>query len=372
MQSNKANILKLFIRIIAGSISVAYLLSCFTPYMNPSGGFLWTILALGFPVLLVLMALVVVVSLFINSRVFLISILILLAGYKNINSCFAYHIFNASIYKGKKIKVLSWNVDGIFNVLHPLKPDKHRRQKLIDFITTTDADIVCMQDNSFCISNSKLTNDIKEMEQLGYPYHVLADDYISVRDNTEVYGTSIFSKYPIIGTSKVKYSGINYESLLYADVKIGINKIRVFTTHLRSMRLHKEIFYNTEDYTMVQEDTADILNQSVIHKLIYFDKRHAEQAIVAKQVMDTTKLPFIFCGDLNSVPSSFVYHHLSSGLNDVFLQKDWGFGSTYSEISPTLRIDVLLTSPGLTSINYFSPRLKLSDHYPVVATVGLP
>ena len=372
MQSNKAKIFKLFTRIIAGSIAVAYLLSCFTPYMNPSSWFLWTILALGFPVILILMALVAVVSLFINSRVFIISILILLAGYKNINSCFAYHVLNASIFKGKKIKVLSWNVDGILKTYFPSKFDKKNRVKVLDFIKSTDADILCLQDNTFDFNEKDSSCDISNLEQFGYKYHLLSEDYVVVNRTVQKYGTGIFSKYPITNSNKVNYPGINYESLLYADVKIGNNKIRVFTTHLRSMRLPYEIFYNTEDYSMSQQDTADIFGKSKIHKLIYFDKRHTEQAIVAKQVMDTTKLPFIFCGDLNSVPSSYVYHHISAGLNDVFLQKDWGFGNTYSKISPTLRIDVLLTSPGFTSINYSSPRLKLSDHYPVVATVGLP
>ena len=192
-----------------------------------------------------------------------------------------------------------------------------------------------------------------------------------MRNKFDIYGTAIFSKYPIVNSSKVNYKGINYESLLYADLNVKGKTIRVFTTHLRSMRLPNEIYFPTEDYNLSQADTAHIFGKNKFQKLIYFDQKHVEQAIMAKQVLDSTKYPFIFCADLNSVPASFVYHHLSKGLNDVFLKQGNGFGKTYSEISPTLRIDVVLTSPEFKSLNYLSPQLKLSDHYPVITTIGL-
>jgi len=373
MKSKKSSFLKVIIRIIAGCITLFYLLSCFTPYINPSNGFVWTFLALGFPVLLLLMGLIVVISLFINKKIFLITLLILLAGYKNINSSIAYQVFNPSIFRGKTIKVLSWNVDGLLNVEQPLKLQKSKRDKVIDFIKTTNADIVCLQDNTFCVvASKKHSDDITEMKNMGYPYHVISEDFNTEKNKSESYGTGIFSKYPIENTNKINYKGNNYESLLYADINIKGKTVRVFTTHLRSMRLHYEIYYPTEDYTMSQDDTADVLSKSIFHKLIYFDKKHTEQAITAKAVMDSTKLPFILCADLNSVPASFVYHQISKGLNDAFLNKGSGLGKTYSELSPSLRIDVILTSPVIKPLNYSSPRLVLSDHYPVVATIGLP
>ncbi len=371
MKFKKGYIYKISGWIIIGIIVFFYLLSCFTPYINPSICYLWTFLALGFPVLFLLMSLVVFTTLFINKKLFIFSLLILLSGYKNFNSSFAYHVFNASIFRGKTIKVLSWNADDILNILHPLKPDRLKREKMISFIKETNADIVCLQDNTFCINNNEHINDITELENLGYKYHVLSSDYISVRNKFDIYGTAIFSKFPIVYSNKINYKGYNYESLLYADLNVKGKTIRVFTTHLRSMRLPYEIYYPTEDYNLSQADTAYIFGKNKFQKLIYFDKRHAEQAITAKQVLDSTKYPFIFCADLNSVPASFVYHHISRGLNDVFLEEGNGFGKTYSEISPTLRIDVVLTSPEFKSLNYSSPQLKLSDHYPVIATIGL-
>ena len=85
--------------------------------------------------------------------------------------------------------------------------------------------------------------------------------------------------------------------------------------------------------------------------------------------MDTTTIPYVFCGDLNAVPASYVYHILSKNLNDAFLQNSIGWGSTYNSKIPFLRIDVVLTSKQLTTTKYQSPKLQLSDHYPVVADI---
>ncbi len=364
-------IIKFILATIVSCIAITYLLSCLTPFINPRYCFVFTFLALGFPIILLTMLLVVLVCIFINRKLFLCSILILLLGYKNISSTIGFHFSNSTKQSGKNtIKILSWNVDGFIYEIYPDIFDKKKRTKMIEYIKSTNADILCLQDNTFCKAHGKIPDDIKEIESMGYPYHVISEDYCS-EHNSRKYGTAIFSKYPIISSNKINYKGINYESLLYADININNKKCRIFTTHLRSMRLKRETFNTWEDYIMVQQDTADILDKSKFHKLIYFDKKHTEQAILSKQIMDTTKSPFIFCADLNSVPTSYVYHHLAKGLKDAFLEKGFGFGKTYSELSPTLRIDVMLTTPDIKTINYSSPKLNLSDHYPVVATVSL-
>jgi len=98
--------------------------------------------------------------------------------------------------------------------------------------------------------------------------------------------------------------------------------------------------------------------------LAEFDAMHAEQAITIKRVLDSCNYPYVFCADLNSVPSTYVYHHLKSGLQDAFLQNGFGIGRTYDSISPTLRIDVVLLNNQLKAVQHKTPVLHLSDHYP--------
>jgi endonuclease/exonuclease/phosphatase family metal-dependent hydrolase len=59
-------------------------------------------------------------------------------------------------------------------------------------------------------------------------------------------------------------------------------------------------------------------------------------------------------------------------MNDAFLQKGFGIGRTFSSLSPTLRIDYILTSKQF-SVKQFNRVIKdYSDHYMIVADLKLP
>jgi len=372
MPITKAYFTKYFFSPIALLIAIIYLVSCFTQFINPSFGSVFTLLSLGYIVLFILMLLIVLCSAFIEYRFFIVSLIVLLVGWSNFSTTFSFKLNSRTLDSNlSTIKVLSWNVNNFSSLVGSEKRDTGVKFAMYRFIKETNADILCIQDNAFAIDEKEKFNEVKELEKLGFKYHVLSNDFRPV-NSIRQYGTGIFSKYPIAGFQKVNYKGHYYESLLYANVIVNKEILRVFTTHLRSMVLHDANFYPEEDYTMVQDDTAAIFDKSLIRKLSYFDIKHAEQANTAKQVMDTTRIPYIFCADLNSVPSSYVYHHLAKGLKDVFLEKGFGIGQSYCGLTRTLRIDVILSTPNIKTLSYECPKLPLSDHYPIVTTLQLP
>lgn len=120
------------------------------------------------------------------------------------------------------------------------------------------------------------------------------------------------------------------------------------------------------------EDTNLIFHGNAFTKIKRFDTAHIAQAQLIKKVMDTTTVPFVFCGDLNSTPSSYVYHTLSKNLKDAFTENYTGMQATYLSKLPFLRIDVVLASKGLQPITYQSPRYRLSDHCPIITTIAIP
>ena len=120
------------------------------------------------------------------------------------------------------------------------------------------------------------------------------------------------------------------------------------------------------------DDSQAILSGTTSEKLQHFDTIHIMQATLIKQQLNKCNLPYVFCADLNSVPSSYVYQHIHSGLIDAFLQNECGWGGTYSIMSPTLRIDVTLLSKQLNATQYYSPHIQnASDHYPVVTDIKI-
>ena len=58
-------------------------------------------------------------------------------------------------------------------------------------------------------------------------------------------------------------------------------------------------------------------------------------------------------------------------LQDAFLKKGFGIGRTFTGLSPTLRIDYIFTDHHFR-IEQFTRLVKnLSDHYMIVADIGL-
>lgn len=153
---------------------------------------------------------------------------------------------------------------------------------------------------------------------------------------------------------------------------MGIKTIRFYNTHFRSINLGISERNSKKDYSFIQDDTTVIFNKGKLSRLLYFDSIHVKQAELVQQQLNKSPLPFVFCADLNSVPSSYVYHHISNGLQDAFLPKGFGWGATYDGLSPTLRIDVTLLSSQLKVVQHYCPKLKLSDHFPLVTDIALP
>jgi endonuclease/exonuclease/phosphatase family metal-dependent hydrolase len=67
---------------------------------------------------------------------------------------------------------------------------------------------------------------------------------------------------------------------------------------------------------------------------------------------------------MNSVPTSYPYFKVSSGLQDAFKVKGCGLGTTMSNLPKTLRIDFIFADKRLEIINYHKDEVDLSDHFP--------
>ena len=354
-----------------------YFLSCLTPWISPLYFKNFTYLALLSPWFLLGMLVVLLLSSFFFRRYSLFFLLVILFGYKNIFSTIGFNY--PKHFKQEKaattFRLLSWNVDDFLNSEKRFDSSNSPRRNILKFIKSVNADVMCFQDFKSYEENRLLaSNIIYLVDTLKYPYY-----YFSVDDPYEnefyprKYGTAIFSKYPIVDSGRFAYNWKHFpEHLMYANLNINHHTIRVYNTHLRSMMLHKFGKDSTEDYSFVQDDTTIIFYGHRYQKLLYYDSVHLQQAQIIKEQLNNCTLPFIFCADLNSVPSSYVYQHISKGLNDAFIQNGSGWSGTYSALSPTLRIDVVLMCRELNSTQYYSPRIQnASDHYPIVTDIAI-
>ena len=362
----KNSILSRSIFFIGCLYTAFYLLACATPFINPVHGYFFTFASLFFAFILLGMLGWLLLSLLFFRRWFLLFLICLSAGYLNISALFGFH--PTENYSQKKlagsIRILSWNVNSFLN-----SSDKTNAKvlEMLAFIKSTDADILCFQDYS--LNKNETVNASPEfISQSTQLKHVFFSK------SEENYGVIIFSRWPFLQQCNVPYSNIDSpENLAYVDIQTPYKVLRVFNTHLSSMSMHVPINHipNSAPIKSIYYDKAILLQKSKLSRLAYFDKLHAKQAVLIKKSLDSTTLPFVFTADLNAVPSSYVYHTISAELTDAFLLKGFGFGRTYDSLSPTLRIDVLLTNQLVKVKQFKVARVHLSDHFPIISDIEI-
>lgn len=356
---------------------LCYLLACLTPFIHPKYFFGFSFLAIGYTLLLLTMILWLLFYLFVNKRRALLCLLIICLGFKNIKSnigfCFSSKDSTQTILP-KTLKLLSWNVRDFADDVYVGK-QKWGRERYFEFIKQTNADVLCLQDVDNTIWEHTYPSFDYIRDSLYYPYAYFSidiDTLFTTYKGREQYGTCIFSRYPIINANHINYSGNHFtESLGFADVLYNNKIIRFYNTHLRSMYLKLPKEQKLADFKYTVDDTDLVMHSNMFTKIKHYDTSHIAQAQLIKKVLDTTSIPFIFCGDLNSTPSSFVYHTISKGLKDAFLENNLGWGQTYFSKIPGMRIDVVLTSKNVTASNYTSPELRLSDHMPIITQLKI-
>ena len=88
---------------------------------------------------------------------------------------------------------------------------------------------------------------------------------------------------------------------------------------------------------------------------------------------DIEKCPLeaFVCGDFNDDPMSYTYFRMSRGRKDSFREAGHGFAATFARLWPVLRIDYIMLPDRFDALEHSTPRVKFSDHYPVVSTIEL-
>ncbi|MEN9599629.1 MAG: hypothetical protein RL596_1948 [Bacteroidota bacterium] len=351
-------------------LAVLYVTACFTHTIHPVSWDGISYLALSFSLIQILLLVSTLLTAIINHKKWLLLLLILPFGYNNTKVSFAFN--STSSFQQKKkpnsLRILSWNIDNfIFKAIWREKSWNERHELAIQFLKSIEADILCLQDFTHLQLGNGHDNIAFFRDSLGYPYYYFSED-------GKAYGTAIFSKIKIQDSGHIRFTDKKLaESIAYTDILFNHQPLRIFNAHLRSMLLNKkEISVDNIGYLdYMKEDTAFLLHSSRLERLAYFDKIHTKQAAQIAAIFNKQNTPFIFCADLNSVPAGYPYKLLRSNTHDAFLEKGFGWGGTYSRILPTLRIDVVLTSKQISTMQYYSPRLRLSDHYPIITDLEI-
>jgi endonuclease/exonuclease/phosphatase family metal-dependent hydrolase len=352
-------------------VAVIFLLACLAPYLDPRNWWFISLIGLGFAFLIVTLIAFVFFWLVLKPTYVFISLLAMIIGYKSISVFFAFHIPDKFDYDKPEnsLRVVQWNVARFTEWKRNNNKGSQTRLKMMDLIKEQKADVLCMQE-FFSSTDTVYYNNLNYvMKELGYPFYYYSWDSDG---KNQWSGQVIFSRLPIVDSGLVRFPRPSIpETLLYADVLLNDDTIRVYTTHLQSVRFRKKDFERIEqikktDDGMVQNSRSIFskLKQGVIHR--------SSQADILKKEISRSPHPFILTGDFNDVPNSYTYFTVKGkDLKDVFLSTGFGVGKTFSYIAPTLRIDYMFVTKDINILQFNRVMRNYSDHYMLVADIGL-
>jgi endonuclease/exonuclease/phosphatase family metal-dependent hydrolase len=297
------------------------------------------------------------------------SCLVLLLGLNHLTSTFKFSFKAGVLEKNiKNINILSYNVR-VFNVYNHLRanPEEFLESKqMITWLQETDADIMCLQE-FYCDIDSKVYNTLKKLKQKN-KYHAYFLKTFSNRYGAD-FGMTIFSKYPIINKGRIKLEKASNNQMMFADLLVGKDTLRVYNIHLYSMAISNEEI----DKAGISDETSKTNLKIIFKRLKQGFKERAGQVALLSQHIEDSPYPVIVCGDLNDLPYGYPYYTLNKNLKNAFVEKGHGTGVTYNGKVKLLRIDNQFYDPEL-QLKYFNTidSVKYSDHYPLWAAYRFP
>ena len=219
------------------------------------------------------------------------------------------------------------------------------RDKLKEYLKNSGADVILLQEDSG-----------KELTDLGYqasnPHGIF----------------TVLSKHKIVDI-KVINPEDEYVRIpcIQIDIEIKGKVYRFIDVYLHPFSFDKDMVKLNGDSEQNEEKA-----KNVIKKLIPTFKKHQDQVEVIKEIVKNSPYPVILAGDFNSVPNSYEYYHLLDGLQDAFVEAGSGSATSFHDYKFPIRIDYIFTSKSIQPMSYKVDRsVKISDHYPVVATFKL-
>ena len=326
--------------IINITVSTSLLLAYFCCFINPSTIWWPALFGLTYIYSLVTNICSIAFWVFSHKKIFVvISAVTILTGWTFLG-------WNVQIF-GKKItdeklsesfKILTYNIQG-FERRSSLQADGENLN-IFDFFQRENADIICMQE--FAI-NRRRNNDSSYISKL---HNILSFSHIELTRGST--GIATFSKNPII-RSELIYNDKTKNACMYSDIVMGNDTVRVYNVHLKSISFNNRVVF------------------SILKHLKIASIERAKQVEILTSHAKQSPYPVIICGDFNDPPASYCYRKVRGNLKDAFVESGSGRSATIivGHLVP-LRIDYILHSDVFKAYSYESPRVHLSDHFPVM------
>jgi len=338
--------------------ALSLLLSYLSVHINPSDFAFPAFFGLAYPYILLANIIIVIAWIVALRFEALISLVIIAIGYNNFSNYIK--LTNPVGGKSNTFKVLSYNVR-LFNY-YETKNGVYSPKKIIDFLKTQNADIICLQE-FFILGNPDIEEEAM-LRALGGKYK--AHFKVFKVSGSKYYGIATFSRFQIVNKGEIVHNHSSSMSI-FTDVVISQDTFRIFNNHLQSFMLKRmnKTFIDELSSSENKAMLGEVRTLSLSLKKGFVSR--SLQAQMLKNRINNSPYPSIVLGDFNDTPVSYAYRKIRKGLNDSFITSGYGAGFTYKGNYPPNRIDYILYDDKLVNTYFEIKKIRYSDHYPIAA-----
>ncbi len=365
-------ILKRFFIISNVLLSCCLLLLYALPYVNQSIFWFINLFAITLPFLLLAQLCFLVLWLFFKSKWGWAPVITLLLSWNFITALYAFKMkepVKTGIVSDHSLRITTWNVH-LFNIpFYKTSLDSSMLKKIKEL----NPDILTLQEIMYAKDIRHPFSLDSIMQALGFKYHAAGfeeEQYRPEKSDFTHCGV-IFSKHPIIAVKTVNATDANNSDFLYADIKVKNDTIRVFNFHLQSLLFTQQDYNALSDVRKGKVENVLPGGKAILKKMKIAYAMRAQQVNNILPGIENSPYPVVVCGDFNDVPASYTYQKLSHNLLDAQREAGKGIGRSFKFISPTLRIDYILSDERISPVNAFIDRNPASDHFPFTADFQL-
>lgn len=339
------------------------ILAMLAPWVNADQWWLPTVLSLAYPWWLVLPLLLGIGWLPFSRRYALFNLLLLALNYPVWTA--SWQSNSPSPPDDRDVRVVSYNADA-FGYRH------ERVDELVRLLKPLDPQVLCLQEFRDALDGDHEALPVLEKE-LKYKHHAFVE---LVPESG--FGLMVFSRFPIVSHGRVDTDTLTGNGMMYADLLLYGDTMRVYNLHLLSYRFsvgqrhvlgYGKLKGHSSSRQRKSSWTPSVRSLwQVVKIMLSAWTVHIHQTEDLLKHVRNNRKPTLICADLNNPPYTWVYRKVRGDNLDLFMERGSGFGRTWGHGLLSFRIDHMFCNGRLSPREFRAlPRDGLSDHSPLYA-----